>query len=163
MIEWIIKLLQNFTVYKLGWFSKGFTEMMSNHDDWNDAAIIILVVICVIIATNIIYFLHKFDEVYLKVYIPLCFTYILQNIIFHLFLACLFSSLGPVMWIILSCIYLVFLVVYSIFTVDEYEDLPGMFKLILFVVQYSKKYKDYANHKKIMLNNYQKFLNIKYE
>ena len=72
-------------------------------------------------------------------------------------------SLGPVVWFVTTIVYFIFLLVWSAVKSDEYEDLPGFFNVILFVVQYSENYQRYVNHKENVTNNYQKFLNTKYE
>jgi hypothetical protein len=166
MIDLIVKILQNFSVYKLGWYSKGFEKMglsPSNIDNWEMLAIIVVVFLGILTLVNIIYFLMKSDDVYLKVYGPLCIFYIIQNIISHLFLFCLFFSLGPIMWIILSSIYVIFLFLFSAIYADEYEIMPGFFKLMLFTITYSKRWEKYAQHKERITDKYQHFLNIKYE
>ena len=167
MIDWIVKLLQNYSVYKLGWFSEGFDKVLNHHNGagWEAMAITVIVGMSILVLTNIIYFIIKADNgyVYWKVYVPLCLLYIVQNIFFHFVLACLFLSLGPVMWIILMTCYALFISVWSGIKADEYEELPGFFKVIMFVVQYSERFKDYKNHREEVTENYQKFLNIKYE
>jgi hypothetical protein len=164
-MEWLVKILQNFSVYKLGWYAGKWEHIGLNQQGWEGISIAIFVIILVIAAINIMYFLFKSDEnfMYLKLYFPLCFLYIITNMIFHLILVCLFMSLGPVIWIILSSVYFVFLLIYSLITVEKYDDYPGLFGFAAFVVQYSIKYEEYMRHKKAMLEKYQYFLNIKYE
>jgi hypothetical protein len=159
MIQWIIKILQNFSVYKLGWYREGFQRVF----DWEIVAIIVLVMLSILAAVNIIYFLFKGDNMYMKVYIPLCIFYVVSNIIMNFLLILLFLSLGPTMWIIFMVAYGLFLAIHAGVTAENYDDFPGIFGFAAFVVQYSKKYKKYINHKESMQRNYERFLNIKYE
>ena len=161
MIKLIIEILQNFSVYKLGWFSESFSKIFGN---WQSPATATLIGICVFLFFNFVYFIYKYDKkIYLPVYIPICIGYMILNIVFHLFLSCVLLTLGPIVWGFLGILYCIFAAFFAGFCSEEYEDLPGYFNIMLFVIQYPKKVYEFKEHTSKTLKNYQKFLNIKYE
>lgn len=161
-MEWLIKLLQKFSGFNLGWHAKGFRELGAS--GWEGLSIIIFVAICIIALVNIIYFIVKAEEHWSLIYVPLCLFYVAFNAVFHFFVTCLFMVIaGPWGLVGIGIAYLIFMLVFHGIQADNYSEVPGYFGLILFVLKYSEVFDNTQDYNSRMKKQYEKFLNIKYE
>jgi len=165
MTNFFYYILTHFTSYRWGWFSEFNNSIgsVSTDSGWITLSWFIFGFMCLIILSNIVYFLkNKTDEKLYIIFIPMCLLYIIINLIIHLLFICLFFSIGSL--IVLGSVALLYIIVWAVGITDEEGELEviGMFGLMMYTEQYAEHISNFIIRRKKLKEKYKEFLNIKY-
>ena len=170
MFNLIHYIVTHFSGFALGWHSKSLADLgnIPNSGGWEGFSIIIMIFIGIILVCNLANYVaiivNELTSIQsLIFFIPSAIFYLIFNVIFHMFLVCLFITIGGLVgFCLIGVVYIILLAVFSAGQVNDNGYATGTFNLMRFITEYSDKLGNYFDNINIMKTKYNKFLNTQY-